>query len=151
MIFGGIAADSSSDETPNEKFNLTSESFPVEMRGQNDYRKTINNWSEFTQWIEGRPPDSSEANYILIHNINGKPISIESVLRNETAAQYLYEYNRREMMQKLGVVLSVPDYGMLPNILYGKGQAFEIIKVQIGEIERQRIQLMKRKQENAGK
>lgn len=78
-----------------------------------------------------------------------QPINLESIIYNPSVAQYLASYSRATAEHVKGYLFH-GDLADQPNILYGEGQAFDIIRSAKSESELEQIRSLKQESRNNG-
>lgn len=133
-------------EKPDNVFVVTEESFPFRMKGGAGMEYYCSSYSDLSEILttpaNGQTLIQHAMSLYVGRAKNWKRLSLESISQNPVIALYMVDY-ARATCNYVKSHLFPGDLSEQPNILYGNGQAFDVIRNAISECELENHRVLK--------
>lgn len=133
-------------EKPENVFVVTEDSFPFGMKGGAGVEYYCTSYSDLaeilTSPLSGQTLIKHAMSLYVGKTKNWKRLSLESISQNPVIGQYMIDYSRATC-NYVKSHLFPGELSEQPNILYGNGQAFDVIRNAIAECELENHRILK--------
>ena len=134
-----------SKEDSSKRFHIDECSFPFTVKCPARLY-TVSDYSDVAEMLTNPIGGLSMIKHALTLSVRvgkgWKPISLESLANNPLVAHYMIEYSRANSSYVKGYLYR-GELQDQPNILYGNGQAFDVIRNAVSECELENLRVAK--------